>query len=61
MKGGLNYKISEIHPNFIINKGKAMSIDIEKLGLEIRKRVKNNCGIDLKWEILRIGNKRRNF
>ena len=50
-------KISEIHPNFIINEGKAMSSDIENLGIEVQNRVMDHSGIKLKWEILRLGSK----
>ena len=50
-------KISENHSNFIINEGKAMSSDIENLGIEVQNRVMDNSGIKLKWEILRLGSK----
>jgi len=50
-------KISDTHPNFIINQGKAMSSDIENLGIEVQNRVMDNFGIKLKWEILRLGSK----
>ena len=50
-------KISETHPNFIINEGKAMSSDIENLGIEVQNRVMDHSGIKLKWEILRLGSK----
>ena len=48
-------KISDLHPNFIINKGNAKSLDIELLGEEIRKKVFSRTGIKLKWEIIRVG------
>jgi len=57
---GLNIggaKISETHPNFIINEGKAMSSDIENLGIQVQNRVLDYSGIKLKWEILRIGSR----
>ena len=47
--------ISELHTNFIINKGNATAYDIEFLGEKVRKRVKDRTGIDLEWEIRRIG------
>lgn len=48
-------KVSEKHANFLINTGQATAADIESLGEEIRKRVKAKTGIDLRWEIKRIG------
>ena len=47
--------ISKLHTNFIINKGNATAHDIELLGEKIKKRVKEKTGIDLDWEIRRIG------
>ena len=47
--------ISELHTNFIINRGNATAYDIEFLGEKIKKRVKDRTGIDLEWEIRRIG------
>ena len=48
-------QVSEKHCNFLINNGGATAFEIEELGLEICQRVKKNCGIDLRWEIKRIG------
>lgn len=48
-------QISEKHCNFMINLGNATAADIEALGEEVRKRVKNHSGVDLHWEIRRIG------
>ena len=48
-------KVSEKHTNFLINTGGATAGDIESLGEEIRARVKAGSGIDLQWEIRRIG------
>ncbi len=48
-------QVSEKHCNFMINNGNATAADIEALGNEVRKRVKNHSGIDLHWEIKRIG------
>jgi UDP-N-acetylmuramate dehydrogenase len=47
--------ISEKHTNFLINTGGATSEDIEWLGEEVRRRVKEKTGIRLEWEIRRIG------
>ncbi len=48
-------KVSELHCNFLINEGGATAAQIEDLGETVRARVKNNSGIDLEWEIKRIG------
>ena len=48
-------QVSEKHCNFLINHGTASGSDIESLGEEVRKRVKATSGIDLTWEIRRIG------
>lgn len=48
-------QVSEKHTNFLINTGDATSADIEELGEEVRRRVKAKSGIDLQWEIQRIG------
>ena len=47
--------VSEKHRNFLINTGTATAADIETLGEEIQRRVKQTSGIDLRWEIRRIG------
>jgi UDP-N-acetylmuramate dehydrogenase len=44
-----------MHCNFLINLGGAKATDIETLGETVRGRVKENCGVDLEWEIKRIG------
>ena len=49
-------QVSEKHTNFMINTGDATSADIEALGEEVRARVKAKSGIDLHWEIQRVGN-----
>jgi UDP-N-acetylmuramate dehydrogenase len=51
-------QVSEKHTNFLINTGDATSADIEKLGEEVRARVKAKSGIDLHWEIQRVGVKK---
>ncbi|OAO03718.1 UDP-N-acetylenolpyruvoylglucosamine reductase [Sphingomonadales bacterium EhC05] len=48
-------QVSEKHCNFLINLGGASSADIEALGEEVRKRVKAHSGVELQWEIQRIG------
>jgi UDP-N-acetylmuramate dehydrogenase len=48
-------KVSELHCNFLINEGGATASQIEELGETVRARVKANSGIDLEWEIKRIG------
>ncbi|WP_373487452.1 UDP-N-acetylmuramate dehydrogenase [Blastomonas sp.] len=49
-------QVSEKHTNFLINTGDATSADIEALGEEVRARVKAQSGVELEWEIQRIGN-----
>jgi len=48
-------QVSELHCNFLINLGDATATDIETLGETIRKRVKQTSGVDLEWEIKRLG------
>ncbi len=48
-------QVSEMHCNFLINLGNASAADIETLGETVRRRVKDNSGVDLEWEIKRIG------
>jgi UDP-N-acetylmuramate dehydrogenase len=48
-------QVSELHCNFIINTGNASAADLERLGEEVRKRVFETSGVDLRWEIKRIG------
>lgn len=48
-------QVSEKHTNFMINTGDATSADIEGLGEEVRRRVRQDCGVDLEWEIQRVG------
>src|SRR3954451_11897152 len=48
-------QVSEMHCNFLINTGNATGHDIETLGETVRERVKANSGIELNWEIKRIG------
>jgi UDP-N-acetylmuramate dehydrogenase len=48
-------QVSKMHCNFLINTGDATGHDIETLGETVRARVKEICGIELHWEIKRIG------
>jgi len=48
-------QVSEKHTNFLINTGDASAADLEALGEEVRKRVKEKSGITLEWEIKRVG------
>ena len=48
-------QVSEMHCNFLINTGSATGHDIEMLGERVRGRVKEKSGIELQWEIKRIG------
>jgi UDP-N-acetylmuramate dehydrogenase len=48
-------QVSELHCNFLINLGSATATDIETLGETVRRRVQENSGIALEWEIKRIG------
>jgi UDP-N-acetylmuramate dehydrogenase len=50
-----NAQVSEMHCNFLINLGSASAGDIETLGETVRRRVKEHSGIELEWEIKRIG------
>jgi UDP-N-acetylmuramate dehydrogenase len=44
-----------MHCNFLIDLGHATAADIETLGETVRRRVKDNSGVELDWEIKRIG------
>ncbi len=48
-------QVSEQHCNFLINTGEATAADLEALGEEVRRRVHKNSGVELRWEIMRIG------
>jgi UDP-N-acetylmuramate dehydrogenase len=48
-------QMSEKHSNFLINTGGATAADLEGLGEEIRKKVFQDSGIELHWEIMRVG------
>ena len=53
MRGGA--QMSPMHSNFLINAGGATAADLENLGEDVRKRVFQNSGIALEWEIMRVG------
>ena len=48
-------QMSEKHSNFLINTGMATASDLEGLGEAVRKRVYEHSGIELEWEIMRVG------
>ena len=48
-------QVSEMHCNFLINTGGATAADVEGLGEEVRRRVKESSGFELQWEIKRLG------
>jgi len=48
-------QVSELHCNFLINRGNASAADIETLGEDVRRRVRDHSGVTLEWEIKRIG------
>jgi UDP-N-acetylmuramate dehydrogenase len=53
MRGGA--QMSPKHPNFLVNTGTATAADLEGLGEEVRKKVFQHSGIELEWEIKRVG------
>ena len=60
--GGRGFRVggaqmSEKHCNFMINTGEASAADLETLGDTIRDMVKTREGVDLHWEVKRIGRK----
>ena len=48
-------QVSELHCNFLINRGGASAADLEALGETVRERVLEASGVTLEWEILRVG------
>jgi UDP-N-acetylmuramate dehydrogenase len=48
-------QVSELHCNFLLNLGQATAAEIEGLGEEVRRRVRDQSGVALRWEIRRIG------
>jgi UDP-N-acetylmuramate dehydrogenase len=53
VRGGA--QVSEKHCNFLINTGDATASDIEALGEDVRARVLSKFGVELEWEIKRVG------
>ena len=52
-------EVSQLHCNFLINRGGASAADIETLGETVRSRVREASGVELEWEIKRIGVERQ--
>ncbi len=48
-------QVSELHCNFLINHGGATAAELETLGEEVRRRVREHSGLMLNWEIMRVG------
>jgi UDP-N-acetylmuramate dehydrogenase len=48
-------QVSEKHTNFLINTGDATAADIEGLGEDVRAAAREKCGVELSWEIKRLG------
>jgi UDP-N-acetylmuramate dehydrogenase len=48
-------QVSPKHTNFLINTGNATAADLEGLGEDVRKRVMDSAGVELHWEIRRLG------
>ena len=47
--------VSEKHCNFLINTGGASADEVEQLGEQVRQRVREHSGVDLDWEVIRVG------
>jgi UDP-N-acetylmuramate dehydrogenase len=48
-------QVNDKHANFLINTGQARAADIEALGEEVRAAVRAKSGVELEWEIKRVG------
>ena len=48
-------RVSDQHSNFLVNTGGATAADLESLGEEIVRRVREATGVSLEWEIRRVG------
>lgn len=48
-------QVSELHCNFLINHGNATAAELEALGEEVKRRVREHSGVELEWEIKRLG------
>jgi UDP-N-acetylmuramate dehydrogenase len=55
VSGGGGAMFSPLHANFLINTGEATAADLESLGEAVRADVKAKAGVDLQWEIKRLG------
>ena len=53
-------QMSEMHSNFLINTGDATAADLEQLGEDVRKKVYDNSGLTLEWEVMRVGEPAKN-
>jgi UDP-N-acetylmuramate dehydrogenase len=47
--------MSELHSNFLINTGEADAFEVESVGETIRQKVRDTHGIELRWEVRRMG------
>jgi UDP-N-acetylmuramate dehydrogenase len=47
--------VSEKHCNFLINTGGASADEVERLGELVRQRVREHSGVELEWEVIRVG------
>jgi UDP-N-acetylmuramate dehydrogenase len=47
--------VSEKHCNFLINTGGACADEVERLGELVRQRVRDHSGVELEWEVIRVG------
>ncbi len=47
--------VSDLHANFLVNTGTATAADLETLGETVRKKVLQDSGVELQWEIRRVG------
>ena len=51
--------VSEKHCNFLINTGGASAGEVEGLGELVRQRVREHSGVELEWEVIRVGRPER--
>lgn len=54
-------QMSEMHSNFLVNTGEATADDLERLGELVRKKVFQTSGLELEWEVIRIGEPKRDL
>ena len=48
-------QMSPKHSNFLVNTGDATASDLERLGELVRKSVFQSSGLELEWEVIRVG------